>query len=117
MSDTHTDLVIQISPSDSEFNASSTQGEEANQSRLAGELRQCLRPGVEIALVFRGFTAMTSILWLSGPLPEGGLRAGVRLLGVSAPSTKQPESAAIWDEAPRSALPVPVASSAMRHLS
>jgi hypothetical protein len=117
MSDTHSDLVIQISPSNPESDASGAKGEEGNESRLVRELRQCLRPGVEIALVFRGYTAITSILWLSGPLPEGGLRAGVRLLGVSAPATGQAEPAPSWDDAPRVALPVQLASSTMRQLS
>jgi hypothetical protein len=61
---------------------------------LVTELRRCLRPGAEIALVFRGYMAITSILWLSGPRADSGVRAGVRLLGVSAlPAGKHPESA------------------------
>jgi hypothetical protein len=89
---THTDIVIQISTSAPAPDVPG--GEKAGEGRLVTELRRCLRPGVEIALVFRGYMAITSILWLSGPLADRSLRAGVRLLGVSAlPAGKQPEPA------------------------
>jgi hypothetical protein len=77
----HTDLVIQIfGPEDS----SEADSRKPADNRFAAELQRCLTPGTEIALVFRGYTALTAILWLSGPLKEGALRAGVRLLGLSA---------------------------------
>jgi hypothetical protein len=92
MSSTQTELVIQISTSGPASDLPG--GEKAGEGRLLTELRRCLQPGAEIVLVFRGYTAITSILWLSEPLTEHGLRAGVRLLGVSAlPAGKHPESA------------------------
>jgi hypothetical protein len=98
MSDTHTDLVIQISTSEPAA-APVANGEKADDGRLVQELRRCLQPGAEIALVIGGFVATTSILWLSGPLEDGGLRAGVRLLGVSALPAEKRE-AAVWDPVP-----------------
>ena len=98
MSDIHTDLVIQISTSESASSSPITAADSGDESRLVAELRKCLRPGVEIALVFSGYTAMTSILWLTGPLPDGGLRAGVRLVGVSAPLPKQSELSSSWGD-------------------
>ena len=91
MSATDTDLVIQISMAGP---ASGVPGaENSNQGHLVAELRQCLQPGVEIALVCQGYMAITTILWLSGPLADQSLRAGVRLLGVSVLPTGHPESA------------------------
>jgi hypothetical protein len=90
MSSTQTDLVIQISTSGRASDL--PDGEKAGEGRLVTELRRCLQPGVEIALVFRGYMAITSILWLSEPHADLGLRAGVRLLGVSAlPAGKNPQ--------------------------
>jgi hypothetical protein len=82
MPGTNTDLVIQISTEELVSNASCAQ--KADEGNLAAELRRCLRPGVEIALVFERYMAITSILWLSGPLPDCSMRACVRLLRVSA---------------------------------
>lgn len=87
MSPTHTDLVIQISTATMAANSPDTKV-------LVGELRQTLRPGVEIALVYRGYMATTSILWLEGPLADHSLRAGVRLLGVSVLPARYAEPAA-----------------------
>ena len=97
MSDTHTDLVIHISTCEPGADATVASGD----GRLVQELRRCLQPGAEIALVLGGFVATTSILWLSGPLEEGGLRAGVRLLGVSALPAEKPEVGE-WDPGSRS---------------
>ena len=72
----HTDLVIQIATAKMAANSPDTEA-------LVAGLRQTLRPGVEIALVYRGYMATTSILWLEGPLADHSLRAGVRLLGLS----------------------------------
>lgn len=96
MSDTNTDLVIQISTSEPTSDAPLANKETADRSQLVHELGRCLQPGAEIALVFGGFVATTSILWLSGPLEAGGLRAGVRLLRVSALPTDKREVAS-WD--------------------
>lgn len=96
MSDGHSDLVIQISTRDPQSHAI---GAIATESPLFSELRRCLQPGVEIALTLRGYTAIASILWLSGPLPDLTLRAGVRLLGVSAPPAEEStDQAAARDE-------------------
>jgi hypothetical protein len=81
MSIPDTDLVIQLSAETPDLNEA---GVVPDEQPLVAELRRCLRPGVEIALVFQGYMATTSILWLSGPSPDHGLRAGIRLLGVSA---------------------------------
>lgn len=80
MSATHTDLVIQISTAKL---ADAPNPEIANDGLLVAELRRTLRPGVEIVLVFRGYMATMSILWLDVPFANRSLRAGVRLLGVS----------------------------------
>lgn len=93
MSPTHTDLVIQISTAKMAANAPDSES-------LVAELRETLRPGVEIALVYRGYMATTSILWLEGPLEDLSLRAGVRLLGVSVLSGSYSETAAAQDEVP-----------------
>ena len=92
----HSDLVIQISTWDPQSDAISATDAE---SPLFSELRRCLQPGVEIALSFRGYTAIASILWLSGPLTDLSLRAGVRLLGVSAlPVEESTDQAAARDK-------------------
>ncbi len=101
MSDKDADLVIQISTSGLAPDTTVANLEKTEESRLITELRRCLQPGVEIALVFEGYMAITAILWLSGPQGDGGLRAGVRLLGVSALPVEQPEPAAPWDKDPR----------------
>jgi hypothetical protein len=99
MSETHTDLVIQISTSGPE--SAGTIAEKAEDSQLITELQRCLQPGVEIALVFEGYMAMTSILWLSEPPAGGSVRAGVRLLGVSAlPGDPPEEPAGVWVRTP-----------------
>jgi len=94
MSATHTDLVIQIS---APLLVSDTPGaQQVEEGHLVSELRRHLQPGVEIALVFGSHMAITSVLWLSQPLADRSLRAGVRLLGVSAlPAAKHPERAAL----------------------
>jgi hypothetical protein len=108
MSETHTDLVIQLSTSGQESDAS---GENNEESKLIPELRRWLQPGVEIALSFHGFKAITSILWLSECQAAGSFRAGVRLLGVSAqPDIEQTVPESQPDEAQRGvirALPGP----------
>lgn len=86
MSDTHTDLVIQISNSAPELRDAGSSA--IPDRRLIQELRRCLQPGVEFALVFGNYMATTSILWLSDLQPDGSVRAGVRLLGVSALADK-----------------------------
>jgi hypothetical protein len=86
MSDTHTDLVIQLSSSARVPGSPDVDNEE---SRLVGELRRWLQPGVEVALTFHGFRAITSILWLSECEVDHSFRAGVRLLGVSALSEEE----------------------------
>ncbi len=89
MSATHTDLVIHIFGSRPALNSPGR--EKGDQGPLVSELRRCLQPGVEIVLVFGGYLAITSILWLSEPRAESGLRAGVRLIGVSALTGKYSE--------------------------
>ena len=93
MSPTHTDLVIQISTAKMAASAPDTEN-------LVAELQQTLRPGVEIALVYRGYMATTSILWLEGPLADHSLRAGVRLLGVSVLPAGYAEPATLQDGVP-----------------
>src|SRR5436309_2286684 len=83
MSDARTELVIQISTERCTSESTKSDAEMAEECRFAADFQRWLWPGVEIAIVFGGYTALTSILWLAGPLPDGGLRAGVRLLGVS----------------------------------
>jgi hypothetical protein len=102
MSDTHTDLVIQISAADA--NTADTNADKREDRQLIIELKTCLQPGVEIALVFEGYMAMTSILWLSDIQPDGSVRAGIRLLGVSAIPTERPEFRSAWDDSSGPAL-------------
>ncbi len=88
MSDTHTDLVIQLSAC---AETSDSPKEDTEETRLITELRRWLQPGVEVALHFHGFRAITSVLWLSECQQDRSFRAGVRLLGVSAlPDGEQP---------------------------
>ena len=91
MSATHTDLVIQISTAGTSMDVPGT--EQSSEGSAVAELRRCLQPGAEITLVFRGYMAITSILWLAGPLTDNSLRAGVRLLGVSVLPSPQREYA------------------------
>jgi len=101
MSDTHTDLVIQLAASGQE----SSSKENSEETSLITELRRWLQPGVEIALSFRGFRAITLILWLSECQGDRSFRAGVRLLGVSAlPESEQPVSESQPDDAQRSVI-------------
>lgn len=103
MADTQTDLVIQISTSERVPDATNRNAEE---NRLILELRQCLQPGVEIALIFPGYLAATSILWVTELQLDRSFRAGVRLLGVSAlPAGTHPESADTWSDIPQRAVP------------
>jgi hypothetical protein len=103
MSDTHTDLVIRISTSGSASDPTDASAEKTDDTQLITELRPCLQPGVEIVLVFEGYMARTSILWLSELQKDGSLHAGVRLLGVSALPPEPQESTASWEEVPRRA--------------
>ena len=107
MSDTHTDLVIQISTSEAAPDAAGRSTEKTEEGELSMELRRRLQPGVEIALAFPGYMAITSILWISELELDHSFRAGVRLLGVSAlPAGESPEPAASSDDVPRSAAPL-----------
>ena len=83
MPETCRDFVIQISTSAS---GADVIGEnvEPDSSPVVAELQRCLKPGTEIGLVFRDYIAITSVLWLSGPTADSCVRAGVRLLGLSA---------------------------------
>jgi len=83
MPETCTDFVIQISTSASVADISG-ENAEADGSPVVAELQQYLKPGSEIGLVFGGYIAITSVLWLSGPTADRSVRAGVRLVGVSA---------------------------------
>ena len=92
MSDKHTDLVIQISTSASASDEANEDVAGAEESRLTTELRQCLQPGLEVALFFHGCMAITSILWLSELQRDRSFRVGIRLFGVSAlPEHERPE--------------------------
>ena len=83
MSDTGAQLVIEISPSESSPHATRRRREKVRSGGLGSELRRCLQPGVEIALAFPGYTAVMAVVWISERQHEN-IRAGVRLLGVSA---------------------------------
>ena len=96
MSDTQTDLVVQISASGLDSDMTAATAKSGDDCRLITELRRCLQPGAEIALVFEGYMAITSILWLSDARPDGSVRAGVRLLGVSALPRKLQETKSNW---------------------
>jgi len=111
MSDMHPDLVIQISASDPDTTGATAMQHE--DCRLISELKQCLQPGVEIALVFEGYMAMTSILWLSDLQSDGSMRAGIRLLGVSALPDKRLDAPSTWDDASHGAVPAPVETAAI----
>lgn len=92
MSDTHADLVIQISTSETAPDAAGPNTGKTKEGELSMELRRRLHPGVEIALAFNGYRAITSILWISELELDRSFRAGVRLLGVSAlPAGGSPE--------------------------
>ena len=114
MSDTHTDLVIQISTAEPESRTTAPAARMSEGSRLITELRTCLQPGVEIALVFEGYMARTSILWLSDLQADGSVRAGVRLLGVSALPADKAAASSDWDEVSQRAVPVSMASTIIR---
>jgi hypothetical protein len=103
MPETRTDFVIQISTSAS---APDMSGESAEfeGSPVVAELQRCLKPGSEIGLVFRGYVAITSVLWLSGPTTDRSVRAGVRLVGISARPSAHLESLPYIDE-PRTDVP------------
>lgn len=78
MQNSETELVIRISTSES------CPAKSADENNLIAGLKQCLRPGAVIALTYRNYVAITSVLWLSEPQEDNSFRAGVRLLGVSA---------------------------------
>lgn len=111
MPDARTDLVIQISASARETPDAAVQ---SNDTPLIQELRQCLHPGVEIALVFRNYMAITSILWLSDLQPDGSVRAGVRLLAVSGRADRSTASPARNDNQQTVAI-VAAADSVLSH--
>ena len=81
MPETCTDFVIQISTSASIADISS-ENAEADGSPVAAELQQCLKPGSEIGLVFGGFIAITSVLWLSGPTADRSVRRGTAIKSI-----------------------------------
>lgn len=83
MPETCADFVIHISTSASDSDVSG-ENLEADASPVVAELQRCLKPGTEIGIVFRGYVAITSVLWLSEPTADRSVRAGVRLVGVSA---------------------------------
>jgi hypothetical protein len=93
MSETLADLLIQITsaPTGSGTDETLTTGE----GELIEELRRCLRPGAELAVTLDGFTAVTSILWLSDGEQDRGLQLGVRLVGVSAPPGDSAEASVV----------------------
>ncbi len=105
MSDAHTDLVIQISTSETAPDAADRNTEKTGEGELSMELRRRLQPGVEVVLAFPGYMAITSILWISELELGHSFRAGVRLLGVSALPAEGSQKAAAWDDAPCSASP------------
>lgn len=80
MPEAQAQLVIEISAS----HAVAGHNSEPGNCGLGPELGRSLRPGVEIALAFPGYTAVMSILWISELQQNQSFRAGVRLLGVSA---------------------------------
>lgn len=81
MPEAQAQLVIEISASSA---AIAGRNSEPGSCGLGPELGRNLRPGVEIALAFPGYTAVMSILWISELQQNQSFRAGVRLLGVSA---------------------------------
>lgn len=98
MAHTQTDLVVQISAAEPDSPTAPKRSGTIADCRLIAELRRCLQPGAEIALVFEGYMAITSILWLSELQPDGSVRAGVRLLGVSALPGKPRETLPGWND-------------------
>lgn len=97
--------MIQISTSGTAPDAAGRKTEKTEEGALSMELRRRLLPGVEIALAFPGYMAITSILWISELELDRSFRAGVRLLGVSALPAEGSQEAAAWDDVPRSAAP------------
>lgn len=82
MSEAFGEFLIQISTSESESHEPPST--KSPNKELIGELQQYLYPGVEIALVFEGYAAITTVLWLSELRGDGTMCARVRLLGLSA---------------------------------
>lgn len=105
MSDTHADLVIQISTSETAPDAAGRETDKTEEGELSKELRRRLQPGAEIALAFPGYMAVTSILWISELELNHSFRAGVRLLGVSARPAEGSQEAAASDGEPCGAAP------------
>jgi hypothetical protein len=97
MPDSGTEFVIQISASASPGDMSG-ENVEADTIPVVAELQRCLKPGTEIGLVFRGYIVITSIVWLSGPTADRSVRAGVRLVGLSALPSGPLESAPRLEE-------------------
>lgn len=83
MPETRTDFVIQISATASVPDMN-VENAETDTHSVVAELERCLKPGAEIGLVLQDYVAITSILWLSESTPDKTLRAGVRLIGISA---------------------------------
>ncbi len=83
MPETRTDFVIQISATGAVPPMDAESAQTVADSVIA-ELERCLKPGTEIGLVLGDYIAITSILWLSTPTLDKSLRAGVRLVGISA---------------------------------
>ncbi len=100
MPETSTDFVIQILTSASVADMSG-ENAEPDGSPVVAELQRCLKPGSEIGLVFRGYVAITSVLWLSGPTADRSVRAGVRLVGLSARPSVHLESTPCAEELPK----------------
>ena len=99
MTNTRTDFVIQISTPASKEDVSA-EGLIPPATPVLAELHKCLKPGAEIGVVFRGYFAVTSVLWLSEPQADGSVRAGVKLVGVSARPSNLVEMDTLADQHP-----------------
>ena len=77
------DLVLQFSSSSITADPVLRNSHSAEVGGLILELRQRLKPGLEIALACQGYRAITSILWVSDFPTNHTVCAGVRLLAVS----------------------------------
>ena len=92
MHDTCTEFVIQISTAASITNIKGDETETVV-NPAAADLLPCLQPGTEIGLIFHRYVAIASIQWISGPTLDKSMRAGVRLIRLSARREKRRESA------------------------
>ncbi len=94
MSQNETELVIRISTSDALAQPPGTPASKTTgKSALLEELKHSLQPGAVIALTYRDYVAMTSVVWLTEAPEENCVRAGVRLLGISARRQQCPAKA------------------------